>query len=78
VCFFNLKQNWESSIIDGGVWFEYNSPDGEGGFPGNVKFDVIYRLDAEKNEIIIEYKAVCDKATPINLTNHAYFNLAGQ
>ena len=50
------------------------SHDGDKGFPGNVNFNVIYRL-TEKNELQIEYFATSDAATPINLTNHAYFSL---
>ncbi len=54
----------------------YHSPDGEEGFPGNVDVKVIYRLD-EKGEFAIRYFASADKETPIAMTNHAYFNMAG-
>jgi aldose 1-epimerase len=57
--------------------FSYESPDGEGGFPGNLRFSAAYSL-SEENELTIEYKAVSDQATPFNPTNHAYFNLSGK
>ncbi|MGL4987193.1 MAG: aldose epimerase family protein [Treponemataceae bacterium] len=59
-----------------GVHFTRTSPDGEQGFPGNVQLDVTYLL-SETNDIIMNYKATTDKPTPINLTNHSYFNLTG-
>ncbi|KIH81641.1 aldose epimerase family protein [Pseudomonas batumici] len=59
-----------------GVTLSYLSPDGEMGFPGNLKVDVTYSLN-DNNELRIEYKASTDKPTVLNLTNHSYFNLAG-
>lgn len=53
----------------------YLSKDGEEGFPGNVHTELIYKLSSE-NELIMEYSAQTDKPTPINLTNHCYFNLS--
>jgi aldose 1-epimerase len=59
-----------------GIRFEYLSKDGEEGYPGNVRVSVTYELNNE-NELKIQYSAVTDKPTPINLSNHAYWNLAG-
>lgn len=58
------------------IQFQYRSVDGEEGYPGNLDVYVTYQLTAE-NEIIIDYKVTTDKTTPVNLTNHSYFNLSG-
>lgn len=55
----------------------YTSPDGEGGFPGQMEVQVRYSLTAEQSWCI-DYEARCDRATIINLTHHDYFNLAGR
>jgi Galactose mutarotase and related enzymes len=64
---------------EAGIKFTKISSDGEQGFPGNLNIEVSYSLTRD-NEIIIRYKAVSDKSTPVNFTNHTYFNLnpAGQ
>ena len=68
---------WDAEIIDdNSVRFSYVSPDGVNGFPGEIKVSVTYIL-TDNNELKLEYKAVSDKKTYINLTNHAYFNLGG-
>ena len=58
------------------VRFRHTSRDGDDGFPGTVEVSVTYTL-TDANELWLEYAATTDKPTPINLTNHAYFNLAG-
>ncbi len=60
-----------------GVKFSGTSPDGEEGYPGNLNVSVTYWLNAE-NELALEYTAETDQPTPVNLTNHSYFNLAGE
>jgi aldose 1-epimerase len=53
------------------------SPDGDMGYPGNLRVKVVYTLTTN-NILRVEYSAVCDKRTPINLTQHSYFNLRGE
>jgi len=73
------KVIWESQPLKGknGVAFTYLSRDGEEGFPGNLKVTVTYTL-TDANELYIDYQAETDKATPINVSQHSYFNLKGE
>jgi len=74
------KAVWDAEgIVRGdavGLKLHYVSPDGEESYPGNLDATIHYWL-TNANEIRIEYAATTDKATPLNLTNHSYFNLAG-
>ena len=73
------KVTWDAEPRKGAnaVAFTYLSKDGEEGFPGNLKVKVTYTL-TDANELVIDYEATTDKATPINLSQHSYFNLAGE
>jgi len=67
---------WTVKIFnDSSLLLSYLSKDGEEGYPGNISVDVMYSL-SDDNGLKIEYAAVTDKATPVNLTNHCYFNLS--
>jgi len=59
-----------------GVVFTHTSPDGDEGYPGTLAARVTYTL-TDRDELIVDYHATTDKATPVNLTQHSYFNLAG-
>lgn len=73
------KVVWDAEPLKSktGVAFTYLSKDGEEGFPGNLKTTVTYTLTND-NELIIDYEATTDKATPINVSQHSYFNLKGE
>ena len=73
------KVLWTAAPVEGknAVTFTRTSPDGEEGYPGNLQVQVTYTL-TDQNELIVDYRATTDKATVVNLTQHSYFNLAGQ
>ncbi|MGB0372158.1 MAG: aldose epimerase family protein [Opitutales bacterium] len=71
------KKDWYSEPLENGIRFSHNSPDGDNGFPGNVKISVTYTLSND-GALELSYEATSDKATPLNLTNHVYLNLAGE
>lgn len=72
------NQVWDvTSTTDSSLVLSYLSVDGEMGYPGNLKVTATYILNA-KNEFSLEFSATTDKSTPVNLTNHAFFNLAGE
>ncbi len=72
------KKVWKGEAQPGAaVKFTCTSPEGEEGYPGTVAASVTMSL-TDANELRLDYRATTDRATPINLTNHSYFNLAGQ
>ncbi|MFL5492339.1 MAG: aldose epimerase family protein [Gemmatimonadales bacterium] len=60
-----------------GVTFQHTSPDGDEGYPGALQVSVSYSL-TPTNELVVEYRATANRATPVNLSQHTYFNLAGE
>src|SRR5467141_3115165 len=76
------KKVWkarEISVKDGeSLELSYLSSDGEEGFPGNLSVKVVFTLPRDRNELRIDYTSMTDKDTVLNLSNHSYFNLAGE
>lgn len=69
---WNISENTDDSVT-----FSYMSKDGEEGFPGDVLVNVNYKLN-DDNGLLLSFKGLSSKATPLNLANHVYFNLAGE
>ena len=70
------KKIWSAEVVGENLKLTVESPDGEGGYPGNLKATVIYTL-TEENALEISYSATSDADTLCNMTNHSYFNLDG-
>ena len=72
------KVVWDAQPSDSAasLTLTYLSKDGEEGYPGNLSITVVYTL-TDADELLMEYSAETDKTTPVNLTNHSYFNLTG-
>lgn len=75
------NQFWQATPIKNGdvdaLALRYRSVDGEEGYPGTLDVKVVYTL-TDQNEVVIDYEAITDKATIINLTHHSFFNLQGE
>jgi len=75
------KVVWDAELVGGKGWsgleLSYLAKDKEEGYPGNLSIKVTYKL-TDANELIVDYLATTDKATPVNLTQHSYFNLKGE
>ena len=76
------KVVWDAEVFEGdgfsGLRMSYLAKDGEEGYPGNLDIKVTYQLSHGENVLKMRYQATTDKATPVNLTQHTYFNLKGE
>src|SRR5262249_52647586 len=69
---------WDAEPVPGGLRLALVSGAGEGGYPGELRVSVTYALATDANVLTISYEAVTDAPTIVNLTSHAYWNLAGE
>lgn len=69
---------WRAEIVEDGVKFTYISPDGDENYPGTLTAEVTYSLCKYSGSLRIDYRATTDAKTVVNLTNHTYWNLAGE
>lgn len=67
---------WQARVEGRELRLSYSSPDGDQGYPGKLDVTAVYTL-TDDNALVVGFRAVSDKATPVNLTQHSYFNLAG-
>lgn len=75
------KVVWDARLVGGDDWtgleLSYLAKDKEEGYPGNLNLQVTYKM-MNTNDLVVEYHATTDKATPVNVTQHTYFNLKGE
>ena len=77
LCVRHLQAEWvETNHASSSVTYSHTSPDKDQGYPGTLTTTVTYSI-TNSNELLVEYEAFTDAPTPVNLTNHTYFNLAG-
>ncbi|MEM9527940.1 MAG: galactose mutarotase, partial [Bacteroidota bacterium] len=71
------KRIWTiKAITENAITLSLHSPDGDGGYPGNLTVSITYTL-TDNDQLIMDYSGSTDRATPLSLTNHTYFNLSG-
>ena len=75
-CGFSHRMYRGEAVADNAVKFTIFSPDGEGGYPGNLEMSVTFTV--KNDTLTLKYRAVSDRDTVMNFTNHAYFNLGAK